>query len=354
MYAPQPNHYRPGMTGGMSGPSMHMAPQMQCYCPACNTLLSFPSGATFVQCPQCQTTMNTQPTAPQQMAPPPPPPAPVPQQQSAQQQQQLNFLHCPSCHCLLSHPPSSITIQCPRCMHIIDVSHKAATITAAPDQQQTSGGGNGVLGGHSGSSHKQQQQLSTEVVVRKKRKDPNAPKRASNAYMIFCKERRAQLKLDRPDLPFGQLGKRLGEMWRSMSAEEKRVYEDRATGDRDRYKGEMNSYQSTAMMKGGRGSGGGGGGGGGGGSSKGNVSHDVGSDGDGEHDDGDGDLDDEGNGEGEGEGDVSEPPSPSHSQQEEEREVKVRDKPNGEAKRAKSEVAVDTDSHAEKESSSSD
>ena len=28
---------------------------------------------------------------------------------------------------------------------------------------------------------------------RKKRKDPNAPKRASNAYMIFCKERRACL-----------------------------------------------------------------------------------------------------------------------------------------------------------------
>ena len=40
---------------------------------------------------------------------------------------------------------------------------------------------------------------------RKKRKDPAAPKRASNAYMIFCKERRGQLKSDRPDLPFGTL-----------------------------------------------------------------------------------------------------------------------------------------------------
>ena len=69
-------------------------------------------------------------------------------------------------------------------------------------------------------------------------------------WQIFCKERRAQLKQDRPDLPFGQLGKRLGEMWRSMSNEEKKHYEDRATGDRDRYKGEMSSYQSSAMMKG--------------------------------------------------------------------------------------------------------
>ena len=345
MYAPQPNHYRPNMGGGMAGQGMHMQQQqqLQCYCPTCNTLLSFPSGATFVQCPQCQTTMNTQPSAPPQMAPPPPPPAPAPQQQS-QQQQPLNFLHCPNptCHCLLSHPPSSITIQCPRCMHIIDVSHKAATITAAPDQQPASNS-SGVLGGHTASAA--QKQPPPEVVVRKKRKDPNAPKRASNAYMIFCKERRAQLKLDRPDLPFGQLGKRLGEMWRSMSAEEKRLYEDRATGDRDRYKGEMNSYQSTAMMKGGRGSGGGGGGGGSsGGGGKGGSAHDAGSEADSHHDGDDGEGDED-----EGEGGGSDELS---GHEEEEQEVKVREKHNGDTKRAKSEVKVDTDTHEVKESPS--
>jgi hypothetical protein len=84
---------------------------------------------------------------------------------------------------------------------------------------------------------------------RKKRRDPGAPKRASNAYMIFCKERRAQLKNENPEMPFGQLGKRLGDLWRTMTAEEKRPYEDLASGDRDRYKGEMNQYQSNVMMK---------------------------------------------------------------------------------------------------------
>merc|ERR1711990_133725 len=45
--------------------------------------------------------------------------------------------------------------------------------------------------------------------TRKKRpKDPNAPKRASNAYMIFCKERRARLKEENPELPFGRIGAR--------------------------------------------------------------------------------------------------------------------------------------------------
>ena len=34
-----------------------------------------------------------------------------------------------------------------------------------------------------------------------------------------------------------------------MTPEEKKPYEDRAANDRDRYKGEMNNYQSNAMMK---------------------------------------------------------------------------------------------------------
>jgi hypothetical protein len=82
---------------------------------------------------------------------------------------------------------------------------------------------------------------SLEVVrrLRKKRKDPNAPKRASNAYMIFCKEHRNQLKEERPDLAFGKLGAKLGEIWRTMSVEEKMPYEERALSDRERYKREL-------------------------------------------------------------------------------------------------------------------
>lgn len=77
---------------------------------------------------------------------------------------------------------------------------------------------------------------------RKKKRDPYAPKRASNAYMIFCKEKRAQLKKSRPDLPFGQLGASLGEIWRKMPAEEKKPYENRAFVDRERYHNEMALY----------------------------------------------------------------------------------------------------------------
>eukprot|EP00466_Bigelowiella_natans_P004903 jgi/Bigna1/43386/e_gw1.77.31.1 len=80
--------------------------------------------------------------------------------------------------------------------------------------------------------------------TRKRRKDPNAPRRASNAYMIFCKERRAHLKRERPDLPFGKLGAKLGEMWRDMSAEDRKPFEVKAASDRERFKQEMESYNA--------------------------------------------------------------------------------------------------------------
>jgi hypothetical protein len=70
------------------------------------------------------------------------------------------------------------------------------------------------------------------------------PKAVCNAYMIFCKSRRNELKYDNPDLPFGKIGAKLGEMWRNMTSEAKRPYDDRAAVDRERYRREMIDYQA--------------------------------------------------------------------------------------------------------------
>jgi hypothetical protein len=78
----------------------------------------------------------------------------------------------------------------------------------------------------------------------KKKRDPHAPKAASNAYMIFCKEMRPILKKENTELSFGKIGARLGEMWRNLSAEGKKPYEDRAAADRERYRKEMENYQN--------------------------------------------------------------------------------------------------------------
>ena len=47
----------------------------------------------------------------------------------------------------------------------------------------------------------------------------------------------------RPQLQ-DQSGKRLGEIWRSMTASEKRKYEELALEDNHRYRGEMAAYNA--------------------------------------------------------------------------------------------------------------
>lgn len=104
-----------------------------------------------------------------------------------------------------------------------------AAVPPVPHSTSHSGGG----GGGGGAA------ASTEP---KKRRDPNAPKAVCNAYMIFCKSRRGELKNELPELAFGKIGAKLGEMWRNMTAEEKKPYEDRAMVDRERYRKEMVEY----------------------------------------------------------------------------------------------------------------
>ena len=67
--------------------------------------------------------------------------------------------------------------------------------------------------------------------------------------MVFCQEQRNVLKEAEPQLAFGKLGKRLGEIWRNMTAEEKQPYEEKAGRDRGRYKQEMTKYQSEQMRQ---------------------------------------------------------------------------------------------------------
>lgn len=42
--------------------------------------------------------------------------------------------------------------------------------------------------------------------------------------MLFSKEMRPKVKEDFPDLTFGGIGKKLGELWRELDADEKEAY----------------------------------------------------------------------------------------------------------------------------------
>lgn len=85
------------------------------------------------------------------------------------------------------------------------------------------------------------------VTVSKKgkaKKDPNAPKRGKSSFMFFSTEVRAKTKEENPGISFGDLGKMIGEMFRSLSPEEKSKYEKMAAEAKEKYDGEMKTYKA--------------------------------------------------------------------------------------------------------------
>ena len=60
--------------------------------------------------------------------------------------------------------------------------------------------------------------------TKKKLKDPNAYKRLPSVFLLFF-----QIKREYPSIPIGNVAKELGETWNSISADDKQLYEKKAT-----------------------------------------------------------------------------------------------------------------------------
>ena len=74
----------------------------------------------------------------------------------------------------------------------------------------------------------------------KSKKDINKPKQASSGYMFFCKEQRAVVHDENPELSNTEVIRELGKRWKALSDKEK--YNDLAIEDKNRYKSEMTNY----------------------------------------------------------------------------------------------------------------
>jgi hypothetical protein len=55
------------------------------------------------------------------------------------------------------------------------------------------------------------------------KKDPNAPKKPLNAYMFFAQEHRSTVLASHPGLRASEVTKKLGEMWKNVAPEDKKV-----------------------------------------------------------------------------------------------------------------------------------
>ena len=84
---------------------------------------------------------------------------------------------------------------------------------------------------------------------RKKRRDPDAPKRSVSAYVFFGHSERPKIQEENPEIEFKDVGRKLGERWRNLAADEKEKFEVLAQKDRDRYAKEMAAYNEEKERK---------------------------------------------------------------------------------------------------------
>lgn len=61
-------------------------------------------------------------------------------------------------------------------------------------------------------------------------KDKDKPKKraTTTAYQVFCKEYRHNINAEQPGLDFGELSKRLAEVWKSLPEKDKQVWRQKA------------------------------------------------------------------------------------------------------------------------------
>lgn len=81
------------------------------------------------------------------------------------------------------------------------------------------------------------------VKAPKLKKDPDAPKPAVNAYIMYSRDNRADVKEENPELKATEITKKLAEMWQSADQDLKQEYKDKAEQDKKRYDEELETYE---------------------------------------------------------------------------------------------------------------
>lgn len=60
--------------------------------------------------------------------------------------------------------------------------------------------------------------------------------------MFFQAAKRVELKAENPEISFGDMSKKIGELWKACTDEEKKPFEDQAAEDKERYSRETEAY----------------------------------------------------------------------------------------------------------------
>jgi len=78
---------------------------------------------------------------------------------------------------------------------------------------------------------------------KKAKTDPNAPKKATNAYVYFTKDNREKFKKEKADMKPADVTKELALKWKNLTDAERAPYLKSATEDKVRYEKELKEYE---------------------------------------------------------------------------------------------------------------
>ncbi|KAJ1762322.1 non-histone protein [Coemansia sp. RSA 1752] len=85
-------------------------------------------------------------------------------------------------------------------------------------------------------------------VSRKPRgRDPNAPKRPANAFVLYCQVERPNIKSAGTELTSSELTRSMGVKWRGLPKSEKQAYFDLYEREMARYQREMDTYKGVTV-----------------------------------------------------------------------------------------------------------
>uniref|UniRef100_A0A3B4D212 HMG box domain-containing protein n=1 Tax=Pygocentrus nattereri TaxID=42514 RepID=A0A3B4D212_PYGNA len=81
---------------------------------------------------------------------------------------------------------------------------------------------------HQSSDHMIEKKKKKEEKDREKHDKDKPKKKTMTAYQVFCKEYRLNINAEQPGLVFGELSKRLAEIWKQLPEKEKQVWKQKA------------------------------------------------------------------------------------------------------------------------------
>ncbi|KAF0550466.1 HMG-box [Gigaspora margarita] len=84
---------------------------------------------------------------------------------------------------------------------------------------------------------------------RRQNRDPNAPKRPRNAFLMYCQMQREQAKEENQNKGFQDVTRILSQRWKELPQEEKGQYYDMYKQERQRYEKEMSTYVGASFLQ---------------------------------------------------------------------------------------------------------